>query len=33
MNSLINNVDSLWEEIKKAIDRFWDSFDNLSSMP
>jgi hypothetical protein len=32
MNSLINNVDSLWEEIKKTIDRFWDSFENLSSM-
>ncbi len=32
MRSLIDKVDSLWDEIKKAIDRFWDSFENLSSM-
>lgn len=24
MNSLINNIESLWADIKKAIEKFWD---------
>ncbi len=32
MNSLIDNSDSLWDEIKKAIERFWDSLENAHSV-
>lgn len=29
MTSLISDIDPLWEELKKAIDQFWNSFENL----
>jgi len=31
MNSLINNIDSIWDEFKKEIDQFWSSFESFSS--
>lgn len=32
MSSLIDNSDSVWDEIRKEIDRFWDSLDNSHSV-
>jgi hypothetical protein len=29
MTSLINGINTIWDELKKAINQFWDSFESL----
>ncbi|MCX6578555.1 MAG: hypothetical protein NT166_00040 [Candidatus Aminicenantes bacterium] len=31
MSSLIDNSDSVWADIRKEIDRFWDALNNSHS--